>query len=309
MSDPTTNPDHTTGSTTVTATPQGTDSSSGLRSSSGMRASTGNGHDRIHRVAGTMHQAIDRIEQRLSSAGSGVSSTQARYGEQARQYGDSLRTRMNEQPLQSAGAMLAAGVLMDRLLLRKPKVRVVKVPVRTQSIWRASPPTERRTQRWSDAADARLQHVGRAGQQAADKAGRAAAQGIAGARARVSNMARGANALPLQMREATQRLMTRSQEYGGMARSTVEAHPWAGLGAVLAASGLLTTTLMRRREPEPGKAYATVDQRSTGMGWQRSEYDTQTGLGGMIASRPLTSGVVMLGLGMLAGALLRPRME
>ena len=68
---------------------------------------SGNGHDRIHRFAGTMHRAIDSIEHRLSSAGGGMSSTQARYGEQARQYGDRLRTRMNDQPLQTAGISYA----------------------------------------------------------------------------------------------------------------------------------------------------------------------------------------------------------
>ena len=177
---------------------------------------------------------------------------------------------MNEQPLQSTGVVLAAGVLLDRLFLRKPKVRVFKEPVRTRSTWDAG--------RWSDAADARLQRFGRAGQQAAGKAGM-----------------------------ATQRLMARSQEYGRMARSTVEAHPWAGLGAVLAASGLLTTGLMRRRDPAPGAAYLTVDERRNGTAWQRREYDTQTGLGGMMSSRPVTSGAVVLGLGMLAGAMLSRR--
>ena len=301
MNYPTTNPDLTTGSATVSSTAAGSDGSHGFEASTGMRASTGNGHDRIHRFASTIHQSIDSIEQRLSSARGGMSSTQARYGDQARQYGDRLQARMNERPLQSAGIVLAAGVLLDRLFLRKPTVRVVQVPDRTHATWEASP---RRTQRWREAADAHLQHVGRAGREAAGTAGMAAASGIAGTKAMASHLVREAEALPLQMRMAAHRLKARSQEYGSVARSTVEAHPWAGLGAVLAASGLLTTVLMRGRDP--GRAY---DGRVNASAWQRSEYDTKAGLGEMISSRPLASSLVVLGLGMLAGVMLGRRME
>ncbi len=309
MINPTTNPDFTTGSAAVPSTPAGAVGSHGLDASTGTRASTGNGHDRVHRFAGTMHRAIDSIEQRLGSARGGMSSTRVRYGEQARQYRDRLGTRMNNQPLQSAGIVLAAGVLLDRLFLRKPKVRVIKVPVRTLSTWEASPGIERHTQRWSDAADAYLQRVGRTGREAAGKAGFAAASGIAGTKAAASSLARETEALPLKMRMAAQRLLARSHEYGSVARSTAQAHPWAGLGAVLAASGLLTTVLMRRRDPAPEMAYFSTDARGKGLAWQRSEYDTQNGLAGMIASRPVTSSVVVLGLGMLAGVMLRRRME
>ena len=288
MTDPTHYQELTTGSTPLSSTPLETDGSPGLEASTGARLSTGNGRDRIHRFAGTMHQAIDSIEQRLSSAGGGMSSTRARYGEQARQYGDRLRMRMNEQPLQSTGVVLAAGVLLDRLFLRKPKTRVVSAPI-TRATWAPSPSIERRTQRWSDAADAHLQ------------------RGVAGTRATMSGLAREASALPQQMRMATQRLMARSQDYGSMARSTVEAHPWAGLGAVVAASGLLTSLLLQRRAPSPTGPYGAVDERGWGAARQRSDYDMQTGLGGMISARPVTSSVVVLGLGMLAGAMLRRR--
>lgn len=309
MIDPTTNPGLATGSTSGSSTPVGTSPQDSLDASTGMRTSTGNGHDRVHRLAGTMHRAIDSVEQRLGSAGGGMSSARGRYGEQARQYRDRLGTRMNEQPLQVAGIVLAAGVLIDRLLLRKPRVRWVQVPVRTHAAWDAEPVIERHAQRWSDAADAHLQRVRRTGREAVDKAHLAAASGIAGIRSGARHLEHEAQALPLQMRMAAQRLMARSQAYGSMARSQVEAHPWAGLGAVLAASGLLTTVLMRRRDPAPQAAYVTVDERGRGAGWQRSEYDTQTGLGDMIASRPVTSSVLVLGLGMLAGLLLRRRME
>ena len=299
MIDPATNPGLASGSTTGSSTPLRTDRSYGLSA-----ASTGDGQ-RIHRFAGTMHRAIDSIEQRLTSAGGGVSSTQARYSERARQYGDRLRSRMNEQPLQSTGMVLAAGVLLDRLFLRRPKARMVQVPVRTGPSWGATPASsERHAQRWSNAADARLQRIGRTGQHAADRVGMTTGLGLARAKAAASNVARQADALPLQIRAATQRFMAHSQEYGGMARSTVQAHPWAGLGAVLAASGLLTTMVMRRRSPQLGNPYA---EPGNGASWQRSDYDVQTRAGGM--RRPLTSGAVVLGLGILASAMLRRRMR
>lgn len=307
MANLTTNPDLATGSTTVSSTPTGTYSPPGTGSTE-TRAWTGNGHERIHRFTGTMHRAIDSIEQRLSSAGSGMSSSQARYGEQARQYGDRMRTRMNEQPLQAVGIMLAAGVLLDRLFLRKPKVRVIQVPVLPRSTWLPGPALERRTRRWSDAADAHLQHARRTGEAAAGKFAMTSASGLAGAKAATYRLAREAAALPLQMRLATQRLMARSQEYGSRARAGMEAHPWAGLGAVLAASSLLTTALMRRRNPEPGLAYVNMDERGRDAAWRRSGYDTGR-LGGMISSRPVTSAVVVLGLGMLAGMMLGRRMD
>jgi ElaB/YqjD/DUF883 family membrane-anchored ribosome-binding protein len=299
------NPDLVTGSATGSSALHGDDS--GLQASAGARASTGKGHDRLHRFAGTMHRAIDRIEHRLSDAGGGMSSAQTRYGEQARQYGDRLRMRMNDQPLQSAGLVLAAGVLLDRLFLRKTKLQVVRVPVRARPALEASPRTEPDNRRWRDAADARMQRVATAGRRAIDRAGVSAALGIAGTKATASNLARDVSALPRQMSLGAQRLMARSQEQGHVARAMVQSHPWAGLGAVLAASGLLTAALMGRRSPAPGPTYVTVDERSK-LAWQRGEHHQPDGLGGMISSRPVTSSVVVLGLGILAGAMLRRRM-
>ncbi len=308
MIDPTTNSDLETGGATVSSTPLARDSSTGPDAATATGMSSGNGQGRIHRFAGTMHRAIDSIEQRLGATAGGMSSTRARYGEQAQHYRARLGNRMSEHPLRSTGVVLAAGVLIDRLFLRKSKVRVVEVPERRRWMRQDSPRSERRLERWSDAADAHLQRVGRAGRHAADRAGMAAALGAAGTTAAVSGLASRAGALPLQMRLATQRLMARSQEYGSMARSTVVAHPWAGLGAVLAASGLLTTAVMRRRGPA-AEDYATSDQRTSDLGWSGDGYETQPGLGGMISSRPVTSAVVVLGLGVLAGALLRRRMD
>lgn len=296
MTHSTTNPTLTPGGTP--STPVGTDGLPGSDAPMAARASTGGGRDRVHRFAGTMHRAIDGLEHRLGSARDGMSSTQARYR-------DSLRTRMNEQPLQSAGLALAAGVLLDRLFLRGPKERVLEVPVRTHSKREANPAAERRRARWSDAAEAHLQRLGRTGREAAGKAGAAAAQGLAGTRAVAAGLAREANALPLQMRLAARHLAARSHEYGSLARSTVKAHPWAGLAAMFAAGGLLTTVLMRRREPGPGMAYV-ADERGTA--WQRSGYDApQEGLGGRVASRPWASSAVVLGLGVLAALMLRRR--
>lgn len=273
-------------------------------------ARAGNGHDRVHRWAGTVHRAIDSLEQRLNTAGGGMSSTRSRYGERAREYRESMGSRMAEQPLQALGIVLAAGVLLDRLFLRTPKVRVIGVPVRhVQAPRETSPAMEQRVRHWADAADAHAHRAGRTAEQAAGRARLAAAAGLAGTRAAASRLAHEAQVLPMHMRTAAQHLMARSQAYGSRARATVESHPWVGLGAVLAASGLLTTALLQRRDTESDLPYLGAGARSRVRAWPRSGYDPQTGLGDTIASRPVTASLLVLGLGVLAGVMLGRRME
>lgn len=274
-------------------------------------ARAGNGHDRVHRWAGTVHRAIDSLEQRLNTAGGGMSSTRGRYVERTREYRESLGSRMVDRPLQSLGIVLAVGVLLDRLFLRTPKVRVVGVPVRSAHASReAGPPMERHARHRADAAGAQVHRAEGAAEHAAGRARLAAAAGLAGTRAAASRLAREAQVLPVQMRTAAQQLIARSQAYGSRARATVEAHPWVGLGAVLAASGLLTTALLQRRDPDPDVPYlgAGAGARGRGSVWPPSGYDTQAGLGDTIASRPVAAGLLVLGLGMLAGVMLGRRM-
>jgi ElaB/YqjD/DUF883 family membrane-anchored ribosome-binding protein len=106
------------------------------------------------------------------------------------------------------------------------------------------------------------------------------------------------------LRLATQRLLTRSQEYGSVAKSGVQAHPIVGIGSMLGAGALVTTLLMQRRRPAMTSPYATLDEKGTGLAGQR-ERSLQSGVMDTVASRPVASAAVMLGVGALVGALLR----
>lgn len=273
----------------------------------------GKARERIHRFAGMVHRAIDNVEQSLNATGQGATATQSKYGEQARQYGDSLRGQINARPLQSAGIALGAGVVLDKLFSRTPRqVRVVKVPVPVaRPAWETDRFAQRRGRGWMEATGAHLQGLAGAGQQVVGKvgaaAGTAAGMGIAGTRAMASTVADTASTLPLQMRLATERLLARSQEYGSMARTAVQEHPLAGAGALLGVAALLATPLLRRRSQVAGTAYVSVDDRGNGLAWQRDRFDSPYDSRGMIASRPVTSAVVVLGLGALAAAMLKRR--
>lgn len=262
--------------------------------------------DRIHRAAGKLHKAIDSLEQGLTSKSRGVASSQAKYGEQARQYGDKVRERINARPLQAAGIAVGAGVILDRMFSRSPKVRVVKVPVRARPVWDADFHPERRANRWLHAAGSRMHGIGETGHEAVGKVGAAAALGLAGTKAIASDLTRTASTLPLQMRIATQRLLARSQEYGSVARTGVQAHPYVGVGAFLGVGALLATVLMQRVRSQPDTAYVGVDERNAAAR-PRDRYDVQPGYRDAIASHPVASAAVVLGIGALVTALLARR--
>ena len=282
--------------------PQGTATSPMLEPS----GRTGTASPRLHRFAERMHRAIDGVQQRLGSQGGALRSGPAG-GSRIREQGDRLREQFNAHPLQSTGIALGTGVLLDRLLLRKPKVRVVKMPVAVQSPARASlREADWHAARWTRAADAHARRVGQAVQQAWARAGTAAGLGIAGTKAAAATLAAKAGTVPLQMRLATQRLLARSHDYGSVAKSGVQAHPLLGLGAVLGASGLLTAYWMRRRQPSPDVTYVT-DERGTGMAWRGESMQERPALRDRMAARPVASALVLLGVGALAGAMLRPR--
>lgn len=253
---------------------------------------TGNGvtptgsRERIHRFAGWMHQAIDKVEQGLGTKVRD-GTAQSNHVGQAQEYGNRLRERFNERPVQSAGIALATGAVLHKLMAGKPKpqVRVVKVPV-----YRRAPAVSAASAAWTT----RL----------AGKAGAVAGMGIGGTRAAASHLSHTASALPSQLKLATQRLLTRSQEYASVARSGVQAHPVVGIGSVLGAGALVTTLLMQRRQQAQTSPYATIDQKGTGLAWQR-ERRFQSGVMDTVAARPVASAAVMLGVGALVGALLR----
>ncbi|KQT11342.1 hypothetical protein ASG30_05560 [Ramlibacter sp. Leaf400] len=269
-------------------------------------SSKAGGGDRIHRAAGRLHKAIDSLEQGLTSKSRGVMSSQAKYGEQARQYGDKVRDQINARPLQAAGLAVGAGVILDRMFSRSPKVRVVNVPVRARPVWDADLHPERRANRWLHAAGSRMHGIGETGQEAMGKVGAAAALGLASTKAIASDLARTASTLPLQVRMGTQRLLARSHEYGSAARTGVQAHPYAGVGAFLGVGALLATVLMQRMRPQPGTTFVGADERDA-TAWQRDRYDVQPGYRETIASHPVASAAVVLGLGALVTALLARR--
>lgn len=243
--------------------------------------------ERIHRFAGWMHQAIDKVEHGLGARTHEGQAVRSKYVGQAQEYGNKLRGRLNERPVQSAGIALATGAVLHKLMARRPKaeVRVIKVPV-----YRTAPAVSPARAAWTA--------------QLAGRTGAAAGTGIGRARTVASTVADKASLLPTQLRLATQRLLARSQEYGSIARSGVQAHPLVGIGGMLGAGALVTTLLMQRRQPAVASPYAAIDEKGTGSGWQR-EKSIQAGALDMVASRPLASAAVMLGVGALVGALLR----
>ena len=269
---------------------------------------SGNSRHRIHRVAGMVHQAIDKVEQTLDSKSRGVASTTSKYGDQARQYGDSLRERITDRPLQSAGIALAAGVVLDKIFggkRRVEKVRIVRVPVPRTSNWDAHLLPERRAVQAPRAADSAMRDLRWSGEQASRKAGATADMAWARSRAMASDATGTAAAVPIRMRLALQQLLERSQQYGSAGRYGVQAHPLVTLGAALGGGALLTTLLLRGRERPLAAGGVTADPKSTGVAWQAEGPDGQRGAAGMIAARPVASAVVMLGIGALAGAMLR----
>lgn len=285
----------------------------------GTGTSSANGagaRQRIHRVAGMLHKAIDSAEQTLGSKGADVSSRQAQVGQQARVYGDQMREKIDAQPLQSAAIALGTGVVLGKLFMRapqpQPQVRVVKVPVpvrvpvQTHAAWTAGPSPERRVQRWMQAAGNHVQALGRSGQYAAGRvgsaAGSAAGTGVAGTKALASTVASAASTLPLQMRLATERLLARSQVYGSIARSNVQAHPLWGAGALLGVGALLATPWLRSHRATTAPAYVTVDEKGNGVAWQHGRPGLQSRTVALVQDRPVASAAVLIGIGALVGA-------
>ena len=216
-------------------------------------------------------------------------------GQTARRWTDSARARGHDLSDAGREAMGKAGAAAGYGLGR------------ASSIWDSAPSLDRTARRWTDAVRERGQDLADAGQGAIGKVGAAAGAGLAGTKMMASTLTSNLSTLPLQMRLATQRLLARSQEYGSMTRAGVQAHPMIGLGALAGAGALLTTLWLQRRGADDD-SYVGLNERSDSLYRQRYTYsDTSSGIGGTIASRPVTSAVVMLGIGALLGALLKRR--
>ncbi|HYF19559.1 MAG TPA: hypothetical protein VEA40_16965 [Ramlibacter sp.] len=255
-------------------------------------------HARLHRFAGSMHRAIDRLQQRLqSSGGRGAFTSGGGYGAQPQAYGERLREQVATRPWEAAGIAVAAGVVLDKLLLtRSPKPVVVRVRTAPRPQWEPVVTRHPRVDSWAQSADSELQDARMAGHEAAGRLAGTTAAGVAGTKA-------AAAALGLQLRLAGQRMLAKSQDYGTVVRSEVEAHPLVGIGAALGLGALVTTLLMRRYEPVPGAAYVKVDEDSG----RAASFEPESSASTLVASHPVASAAVVLGLGALVGALLARR--
>jgi ElaB/YqjD/DUF883 family membrane-anchored ribosome-binding protein len=314
-------PDSLTTATAVptAAYPSGMPATAGASIGTNGSSPNGAARDRIHRLAGMAHQAIDSLEQRLGSTTQGVMATQAKGGEQVRRYGDQLRERVNTQPMQTLGIALGTGFVLSKLFGRAPKekVRVVRVPTPMPSRWDATHSVESRASGLMDAARAHIERLGDLGHSARDRVGAAAGLGIASTQQVGSTLARKTSDVTQQVRLGLERLFSRTQDtgstalsrvqdYGSMARARVQEHPAAGAGVLLGVGALATTLLLQRRRAQPA-AYVEVDGQGSGLAWRHRQSDLQSRTREMISDRPVASAAVVLGLGALAAAMLRRR--
>jgi len=274
--------------------------------------------DRVHRVAGSVHQAIDRLEQTLSSRSEGMTSAQSVYRERATQYGDQLRSqgdrvreRVTTAPLQAVGVAMLAGLVFGKLFMRSPKVRPARRYVEeTRPVVNFESP-DRPARRWMDAAGSGMRDLRNSSQDAAAMARYNATARLERAKAMTAALAQAAadraSTLPLQLRLAAERMRAGSRVYGSVAKSTVQAHPAIGLGAVLGSVALLGTVWLKRRQASDS-AYVAVDAKGHGVAWKHAdEFDTGSGARSIIEARPVASAAVALGIGALVAALLRRR--
>jgi ElaB/YqjD/DUF883 family membrane-anchored ribosome-binding protein len=238
-----------------------------------------------------------------------VLSAQGQGGEKVRQYGDKLRERVNGQPLQTVAIALGTGVVLHKLFSRapEPEIRVVHVPSRTSSHWNPADSTERRVGGLVDAARARMERLGDLGQSARDRVAAAAGLGVAGTQQVASAVADKASDLSHQVRLMLDRVFSRTQDYGSMARSGIQTHPAAGLGAVVGVGALVTALLLQRRREPSGRPPVAVDEKGHPVAWRRQQASLQGRTRDVVSSRPVTSAVVVLGLGALVGAMLSRR--
>lgn len=285
----------------------------------------GRARDGIHQVASKAHQAIEKLEQTLNAkglgnVGSGASSGSSSLAamrdkaseslEQGRQYSEQLRERVYAQPLQSAGAAFAAGVVLSNLFAPRHKTRDAKVPDYSADMKAHARATEARTQRWAQAAGDKLHQLAGSGQDAVKRLGATGMSGLAGAKALSADMLyRTRKALPpaSEARARTQAMMARSQAYGSMARSQIQEHPVAGLAVAIGLGAAAMQMLLGQRrtsEPMYGSRRATYavgkDGEVLGPEWGEPRSS-------MLAARPMMSAGVALGVGVLLGALLTRR--
>ncbi|TFZ04789.1 hypothetical protein EZ242_03295 [Ramlibacter rhizophilus] len=248
------------------------------------------------------------------------------YGEQARQYGQQARERIHDQPLQSAAIAFAAGWVYSKVFMRtRHKVHVVKVPVpvvppefgdtlrahgeRAQG-WMQS--TGRRL---GDSGHASMHRLGESGQHAMHRLGESSQHAMHKLGASTLVGLAGAKAVSSKLWDKTRAAMPRdmdqvkagSYRYGTMAREQMQEHPAVGLGLAIALGAVAVKLMMpsddadsRTSSPQPRQTLVVdKDGRAFGepSGYQRV----------LIGSRPVMSGALALGMGVLLGAVLTAR--
>lgn len=95
-----------------TSTSTGTTGTAGSASTGGTDAgSMGGDSGRVHRMAQSAHEAVDRLEQTLSSGSDRMMGWQ-------QEYGDMAREQVRENPLAALGVAFAVGILFSKLFMR-----------------------------------------------------------------------------------------------------------------------------------------------------------------------------------------------
>ncbi len=95
----------TTGTSDAVGTTGG--ASTGGSNAGGMGGDSG----RVHRVAQSAHEAVDRLEQTLSSGSDRMMGWQ-------QEYGDMAREQVRENPLAALGVAFAVGIVFSKLFMR-----------------------------------------------------------------------------------------------------------------------------------------------------------------------------------------------
>ncbi|WBY02615.1 hypothetical protein PE066_03500 [Ramlibacter tataouinensis] len=95
-----------------TSTTTGTTGATGSASTGGTDAG-GMGADsgRVQRLAQSAHEAVDRLEQTLSSGSDKMMGWQ-------QEYGDMARDQVRENPLAALGVAFAVGIIFSKLFMR-----------------------------------------------------------------------------------------------------------------------------------------------------------------------------------------------
>ena len=109
-SETSTSPFPTSASTDTTATPGSTSTGGSNVGGTDMRG-MGSDSGRVHKMAQSAHEAVDRLEQTLSSGSDRVMGWQEEYGEMTRE-------QVRENPLAALGVAFAVGIIFSKLFMR-----------------------------------------------------------------------------------------------------------------------------------------------------------------------------------------------